>query len=115
MKLMEFIEKYKILIAITILLIYFSATANDIYKKESFMGMGPGTYKIVQTGGLAAIGATILKFMGPWGLGIGAVLLLGPMIWTNWANLFHPATQTIPSWIYIAGFGILAIYILKRK
>lgn len=75
--------------------------------------------------GLGALGAAA-AFIGKKGFAITmpiVALILGgafltPLIAGNWADtirdLFAPQ-PTIPSWVWIAGFGILLIMVLKKK
>ena len=114
-----FLEKYKWIIFIVIISIYL-ANIEEITspKKDAPFGGKPGTYKVIQYGGLAATIIALfkpaMKFLGPWGLAIGGALLLGPWLINNWINLFQP-DPVIPSWIFIAGFIILALFVLKGQ
>ena len=58
-----------------------------------------------------------LVAMGPWGwalLGVGGILVFAPSLITTWANLFRPES-TIPIWVYLVGFGILLMFVMRKK
>lgn len=51
-----------------------------------------------------------------WIIGGGLLLLLfaGPGLISSWGNVFNPQ-PTIPIWVWIAGFAILLLMVLRKK
>ena len=111
---LAFLEKYKWIILIILLGIYLSNTEPITSPQKEISLTKPGTYKFIQLGGLAATLGGITKLIPGWGLAIGAALVAGPWLVNNWINIFQP-DPVIPTWVFIAGFIILALFVLKGQ
>ena len=112
-KILNFLDKYKVFIVILLLVVYISNPSPITSPQKQVEFGSPGTYKFIQLGGLATGFASVLKFIGPVGLAIGSALTLGPWLINKWVDIGQPQ-PTIPSWIWVGAFIILALLIINK-
>ena len=119
-KVIQWIEDNKLISAaiIFILLNALIIPQQEIDKKEAksplinIPGIGniPAS-NVVVTGALSAT-PWLVRVIPGWGWVVGGVLLLGPFIIDKFTDIFQPE-PTIPPWIYIGAFIILALLVLR--
>jgi len=105
-------KKVAILVLI-ISLIALSSSLEDGEKEGKKQAVGTTLALTGTVGSLAWMG--LLGNPITWVVGgIAALLFLGPGLITNWMDLFRPQ-PTIPIWVYIAGFLVLMMFVMRKK
>lgn len=109
-----------ILIVSIILIVNGISDSGDPDKKTARVGQDQ---TIVGIAGIATFAGkkAVAPLLAGWPL-VAAILgitFLAPNIFSNWVDtirdLISPSSIAIPGWIWIAGFFVLALMILKKK
>ena len=97
-----------VLIISIILIIHGMTKTGSSDKKEAQAGASETTL-----GAVGAAGSFIAK-KTVWWYGFLAVTAALPFIINQWDNLFSPQ-PTIPLWVYVIGFIILFMFVIRKK